>query len=247
MIKIGSYNIQKSIGVDARRKPERILEVLREMDCDIVALQEADRRFGPRETTIDPELIASTTDYKIVPLATRQLSLGWHGNAILARTDVNIIDFKRLELPALEPRGAVMADLKVNGALIRVAAMHLSVVSTFRRRQVASVMQQLHEHAYQLPTVLVGDLNEWRDTGRSLKTFSPHYEVTTPGRSFPSPLPIASLDRIITSPEFSVEECGVHRTKIAKIASDHLPIWARLSLADHPAQSTSSGAESVCQ
>jgi len=239
MIKIGSYNIQKSIGVDARRKPERILQVLQEMDCDVVALQEADKRFGPRETTISPELIASTTDYKVVPLAMRQQSLGWHGNAILARADVHIVDFKRMELPTLEPRGAVMADLKVNGKLIRVAAMHLSVVSTYRRRQVVSVMKQLHDHAYQLPTVLVGDLNEWRDTGASLRTFSPHYEVTTPGRSFPSPLPVASLDRIITSREFAVDECGVHRTKTAKVASDHLPVWARLSLTGQQPHNTS--------
>jgi len=239
MIKIGSYNIQKSIGVDARRKPERILQVLREMDCDVVALQEADKRFGPRETTISPDLIAKTTDYKVVPLATRQLSLGWHGNAVLVRNDVNIVDFKRLELPTLEPRGAVMADLKVNGTLIRVAAMHLSVVSTFRRRQVASLMKQLDDRAYHLPTVLMGDLNEWRDESRSLKNFKPKFEVTTPGRSFPSPLPIASLDRIITSREFAVDDYGVHRTKTSKVASDHLPVWARLSLSDHLTHNTS--------
>ncbi|MBO6759113.1 MAG: endonuclease/exonuclease/phosphatase family protein [Roseibium sp.] len=236
MLKIGSYNIQKSIGVDARRRPERTLKVLNEMDCDIVALQEADKRFGPRKSTLRPELIAEMTDYKVVPLARRQHSLGWHGNAILVRRSISIVDFKRLELPTLEPRGAVMADVKVNGQLIRVSAMHLSVLSTYRKRQIASLMAQLHRHSYDLPTILVGDLNEWWDTAQSLKIFNPHYQVTTPGRSFPAPLPVANLDRIVTSPEITVHEAGVHRSETARIASDHLPVWATLSIAHgHPA------------
>jgi endonuclease/exonuclease/phosphatase family metal-dependent hydrolase len=231
-LKIGSYNIQKSIGMDARRRPERTLQVIAEMDCDVVALQEADKRFGPRESTLQPEMIAELTDYKPVPLAIREASIGWHGNAILVRRSVSIVDFKRLELPTLEPRGAVMADLKIDDRLIRVAAMHLSVVATYRRRQIAAVMAQLHAHSYDLPTVLVGDLNEWRDTARSLQMFNPHFEVTTPGRSYPSPLPVASLDRIVTSPEITVRESGVHRSEMARIASDHLPVWATLTI-DH--------------
>ncbi|WP_346913902.1 endonuclease/exonuclease/phosphatase family protein [uncultured Roseibium sp.] len=232
MLKIGSYNIQKSIGMDARRRPERTLKVISEMDCDVIALQEADKRFGPREATLRPEMIAELTDYKPVPLAIREGSIGWHGNAILVRRSINILDFRRLELPTLEPRGAVMADLKVNGQQIRVAAMHLSVVATYRKRQIASVMTQLHARPYDLPTILVGDLNEWWDTAKSLKMFNPHFEVTTPGRSFPSPMPVASLDRIITSPEFTVQGTGVHRSETARIASDHLPVWASLTL-DH--------------
>ncbi|WP_417689311.1 endonuclease/exonuclease/phosphatase family protein [Roseibium sp.] len=230
MVKIGSYNIQKSIGIDARRRPERTISVINEMNCDVLALQEADKRFGPRETTLDPRLIAEYTDYKVVPLAIREASIGWHGNAILVRRHIAIHDFKRLELPALEPRGAVTAELKIDGRLIRLAAMHLSVVATFRKRQIASVMAQLHGHPYDLPTVLVGDLNEWRDTAQSLKMFNPHFEVTTPGRSFPSPLPLASLDRIVTSPEFTVRATGVHQSATARVASDHLPVWAELSL-----------------
>lgn len=230
MIKVGSYNIQKSIGVDARRRPERTLRVINELDCDILALQEADKRFGPRESTLDPALIASETDFKVVPLAARTSSLGWHGNAILVRKPIKVLDHARLELPFLEPRGAVMSDLETGGIRIRVAAMHLSVIAAYRKRQIASLMAQIHAHPYDLPTVIVGDLNEWRDTARSIKMFSPHYEVTTPGRSFPSPLPVASLDRIITSPEFIVEHSGVHRSETARIASDHLPVWAQLSL-----------------
>ncbi|MBN9670340.1 endonuclease/exonuclease/phosphatase family protein [Roseibium aggregatum] len=230
MLKIGSYNIQKAIGVDARRKPQRIMKVIRELDCDILALQEADKRFGPRASTLDRNVLLSETDYRPVPFATSDRSLGWHGNALLIRKSIGILDHRRIDLPTLEPRGAVAADLTVGGEKIRIAAMHLSLVGHFRKKQVASLMHQLHEHLDYLPTVLIGDLNEWRDGSKSLKLFEQHYEVTTPGRSFPSPMPVGSLDRIITSPEFTVRRAGVHKSKTARVASDHLPVWAELAL-----------------
>ena len=45
-MRIVSYNIRKAVGLDRRRDPERILAILREVDADIVVLQEADRRLG---------------------------------------------------------------------------------------------------------------------------------------------------------------------------------------------------------
>jgi endonuclease/exonuclease/phosphatase family metal-dependent hydrolase len=230
MLKIGSYNIQKSIGVDARRRPDRTLRVICELGCDVIALQEADKRFGPRESTLDRDLILAETDYRPVPFGLGEHSLGWHGNAILVRKDIEILHYRRIELPTLEPRGAVAADLRIEDQKIRFAAMHLSLLSHFRKKQITSLMHQLHEDLHYLPTVLIGDLNEWRDTAGSIRLFEQRYEVTTPGRSFPSPLPVGSLDRIITSPEFTVKKAGVHKSKTARVASDHLPVWAELVL-----------------
>ncbi|QDG77825.1 endonuclease/exonuclease/phosphatase family protein [Labrenzia sp. PHM005] len=230
MLKIGSYNIQKSIGVDARRRPDRTLKVICELGCDVIALQEADKRFGPRKSTLDRDTILAETDYRPVPFAVGEHSLGWHGNAILVRNGIEILDYRRIELPKLEPRGAVAVDLKVEDQKIRVAAMHLSLVGHFRKKQISSLMHQLHEDLTYLPTVLIGDLNEWRDSAGSIRLFEQHYEVTTPGRSFPSPLPVGSLDRIVTSPEFTVQKAGVHKSKTARVASDHLPVWAELRL-----------------
>ena len=230
MLKIGSYNIQKSIGVDARRRPERTLKVIGELACDVIALQEADKRFGPRESTLDRDHILAQTDFRPVPFGVGEHSLGWHGNAILVRQGIEILDHRRIELPTLEPRGAVAVDLKIEDQKIRVAAMHLSLIGHFRKKQISSLMHQLHEDLDYLPTVLIGDLNEWRDDAKSIRLLEKRYAVTTPGRSFPSPLPVGSLDRIITSPEFTVQKAGVHKSKTARIASDHLPVWAELIL-----------------
>ncbi len=231
MFRVASYNIQKGFGLDARRRPERILDVVAEVDPDILALQEVDRRFGERRSALPVEMIARRTDLQIVPISTRHSSLGWHGNAILVRNTIRILDQRRLRIPTLEPRGAVMTELDVQGNSLRVVAMHLSLIGAVRRRQIASILSQLQAHGDDMPTVILGDLNEWRRSGSSLRELHPRYRVVTPGHSFPSPMPVASLDRIVTSDGLAVDDCGVHRSGKAAIASDHLPIWAQLSFA----------------
>ena len=238
MFRVATYNIQKSIGLDARRRPHRILEVIEELDCDIVALQEVDRRFGLRRSTLRPEMIASRTNYAVVPVAVRNASLGWHGNAILVRRSIRILSQRRLHLPMLEPRGAVMAELEISGVLLRVVATHLSLLGAIRRRQIAAIMAQLHADGGDVATVIMGDMNEWRSASESLRLFHPRYRVITRSRSFPAAMPVASLDRIIASPGLVANATGVHRTVKARIASDHLPVWAQLSFADRQSLQT---------
>ena len=89
-IRVASYNIRKAIGTDRRRVPERVLDVLGEIDADIIALQEADRRFGVRSAAIPPLLLDNLSCYKSVPINVQADSMGWHGNAILVRKDAQI-------------------------------------------------------------------------------------------------------------------------------------------------------------
>lgn len=234
MVRVASYNIRKSIGTDWQRRPSRVLAVLRALDADVVALQEADRRFGARTSSLPPELIAGETDYKPVRLAGRPTSLGWHGNAILVRRSIEIVDQERLHLPALEPRGAVRADLRVDGLTLRVVAMHLGIVGFWRRRQARSLLDRLTAMEV-LPTVMLGDLNEWNNDGGLFAHFAELHHVTDPGPSFHSQWRIASLDRIITSLDLKIEASGVVDTPEARLASDHLPVWADLSPLPQPA------------
>jgi endonuclease/exonuclease/phosphatase family metal-dependent hydrolase len=84
-LKVASYNIRKAVGLDWRRRPARVLDVLNEIAADVVALQEVDRRFGSRVSALDPELIERETDYRAIRFSARPQSLGYHGNVILAR------------------------------------------------------------------------------------------------------------------------------------------------------------------
>lgn len=227
---VASYNIRKAICPDRRRRPERILEVLNEIDADVVALQEADRRFGSRATALPLHLISEHSPYKPVPLDVRTGSIGWHGNAILVRKEAEILRHMTLTLPALEPRGAVLADMAIGGSALRVVGMHLDLSGLWRRRQAHAILTQIEAQAERLPTVMMGDLNEWRAAGGCLHDFAQHFHFAPTSPTFHSRQPVARLDRIILSHDVMVEETGVHRSARANSASDHLPVWARLRL-----------------
>lgn len=225
---VASYNIRKAIGIDRRRRPERILDVLAELDADVIALQEADRRFGTRVSALPFPLIDDHGAYKAVPVAIRQHSIGWHGNALLVKHDVEILDCGALHLPSIEPRGAVFADLKIGRTKLRVVGLHLDLSGLWRRRQSAAILHHLAAQDERLPTVMMGDTNEWSRNNGCLRDFGAHHVSAPTGPSYHSRMPVASLDRIFVSDELTVIEAGVHMTPKSRLASDHLPIWAKL-------------------
>lgn len=228
MILVASYNMRKAIGTDRRRRPERTLEVLNEVGADVIALQEADRRFGTRLSALPLHLIAEHSDYKPVPFEGRSGSLGWHGNALLVKKGVEIVGSEMLQIPSLEPRGAVLADLKVDGTALRVVGMHLDLSGLWRRRQAHAILAHVAAREASCATVLMGDLNEWSAHGGCLRDFGHHHRFADCGKSFHTRRPIAQLDRIMVSPNLEILESGAHHSATARKASDHLPIWARL-------------------
>lgn len=227
-----SYNIHKAVGLDRRRDPERILSILRETNADVIALQEADRRFGERVSVLPRPLIEDYTPWKVVPVAGHPLSIGWHGNALLVRRDIEIADCRTVPLPTLEPRGAICAHLRIGEQSLRVVGMHLDLSGLRRRHQIEAICHHLTEGEEPHPAVLMGDLNEWSPHARALRAFTQGLRVLAPGRSFPARRPLAQLDRIVVSPEWQVEATGVHHSALSAVGSDHLPVWARLRLGD---------------
>ncbi len=231
-----SYNIHKAVGLDRRRDPDRILSILNEIGADVIALQEADRRFGRRETVLPLAAIDSHTPYRAVPLALpaglfgRPDSIGWHGNALLVRRDIEVVEAAAVPLPTLEPRGAIRADLVAGGQRVRVVGMHLDLSGLRRRQQVRSILAHVTGCDQATPTVLMGDFNEWARHGGCFQEFAGCWQLLAPGRSFPSRRPVAQLDRIVASPDWEIAGTGVHHSALAARGSDHLPVWARLQL-----------------
>lgn len=231
MIKVASYNMRKSIGTDRRRRPERTLQVLCEIGADIVALQEADKRFGARAAVLGGHLLAEQSPYKAIPFGLRAASMGWHGNALLIPKDAEVVDCEAIHLPALEPRGAVMADIRVRGEVVRVVGMHLDLSGLWRRRQAHAILTHIAVSTHQRPTVLMGDLNEWSANSGCLRDFASHYDFAPTGKSFHARRPVARLDRIMISRDLKCADCGVHDSPASRTASDHLPIWAEIERA----------------
>jgi endonuclease/exonuclease/phosphatase family metal-dependent hydrolase len=225
-----SYNIHQAIGLDRRRDPDRIIAVLREIDADVVALQEADRRFGDRHSVLPLASLDEHTHYRVVPLGGRPGSIGWHGNALLVRRGIEWVAADVVPLPTLEPRGAVRADLVAHGRRVRIVGMHLDLSGLRRRQQVRAILGDIAQCDGPVPTVLMGDLNEWAMHGGCLREFGKDWRVLSCGSSFPSRRPVASLDRIVISPGWRILESRVHHSALAARGSDHLPIYARLEL-----------------
>lgn len=229
-----SYNIHKAVGLDRRRDPDRIIAVLREIDADIIALQEADRRYGTRAGVLPRQTLDDHTPYRVVPIdhghMGRPDSMGWHGNALLVRRDIELGSATMVPLPTLEPRGAIRADLIAGGHPLRVVGMHLDLSGFRRRQQVRTVIDHCAGCEGDHPAVLMGDFNEWSRLGGCFREFGEGWRLLAPGRSFPSRRPVAQLDRIAVSDGWEVNSVSVHHSPLASVASDHLPVIARLQL-----------------
>lgn len=215
-MRIVSYNIRKAVGLDWRRDPGRIADVLEELSADIVVLQEADKRLGTRSGVLAPERL-ERLGYRIAPLALRPASHGWHGNAVLVRVGQDLAKAERITLPMLEPRGAVLVCLS-NPDLV-VIGVHLGLTAAMRRRQLSTLKMMVAD--LDNPVIIAGDFNA---RGSDLVPLSDVCEVFLPGPTFHAALPRIAFDRFATRGSVSVVRTFVHRSPRSSRASDHLPI-----------------------
>lgn len=230
-IVIASYNIHKCVGTDGRFDPARTAQVITELGADIVALQEADQRFGERAGLLDLEHIRREAHLVSIPISPfSEKGHGWHGNVLLLREGA-VSDVRQLNLPGVEPRGALVVDLDLKVGSLRVIAAHLGLLRHSRARQAETIMQVAADGGDR-PTLLIGDLNEWRMGKRSsLKFLSPLFDAShATVASFPSRFPLFPLDRVLGNPHHLVTSVAVHDTPLARLASDHLPVKASIDL-----------------
>jgi endonuclease/exonuclease/phosphatase family metal-dependent hydrolase len=228
MIRIASYNIHKCVGTDRRRDPARILSVLREINADVVALQEADLRFGERAGLLDLDALKTEAGLVPVPLSGAVKNHGWHGNVVLVKAAV-VHHIHQLTLPGVEPRGALIVDMEAKAIHLRIIATHFGLLKSSREQQVEKVLEAASE-ANSRTVLLMGDLNEWRVGRRSglagLRAIFGSVESFVP--SFPSRYPLLALDRILCHPRQQLRSIAVHSTPLSRVASDHLPITAEV-------------------
>ena len=91
------------------------------------------------------------------------------------------------------------------------------------------ILDEIARRPQRMPTVLMGDTNEWRVAAGCLKDLGPEYRIAPTGPSFHARHPVAPLDRIIVHRDLRIDAAGVHASEAARRASDHLPVWARIS------------------
>lgn len=226
-IRLASYNVHRAIGRDGRFDPQRILGVLREIDPDVVGLQEVEAR----DTGADMlEWLGRELGFHAVAGTTLVRHDGHFGNGLLARWPIRTRDLIDLSFRRREPRGAIAVDLEfADGKHLRVVATHLGLDPAERRHQVERLLP-LFTWKDEEPAVLMGDLNEWFLWGRPLRKLHRHFDVTPALRTFPSGMPVLALDRVWTHPGSILKGIEVHRSPLSRVASDHLPLVATLEL-----------------
>jgi endonuclease/exonuclease/phosphatase family metal-dependent hydrolase len=227
---IASYNVHKCVGMDNRFDPERVSQVIGEIGADIIALQEAAQRFGDKSALLDLPQLEREHGLIAVPTLDQPDGHGWYGNFLLFREGI-VRDVHQLRLPGVEPRGALVVDVDLNAGPLRIVAAHLGLLRHSRARQTEAILTSVCERS-ERPTLLLGDLNEWRlGQKSSLHTLGPAFgPLTAALPTFPSRFPVFALDRILANPENMVLGIEVHATPLARVASDHLPVKARIDV-----------------
>ena len=227
-VRVATYNLHSGVGVDRRFRPQRILAVIAELEADIIAMQEV---LSPVAGFDVHENLREDTGFHLATLATMQLAGGTFGNALLSRWPILDVVEHALGVGAREPRGALDVMLDREGQPLRVIATHLGLGGAERREQAGRLLEIVRSGP-DIPTVLAGDFNVTSARGKALRECGEHFGHSHALRTFPSIAPVLPLDRIFVRPCSALVAMEVHRSRRARVASDHLPLVATLELPD---------------
>ena len=225
-LRIASYNVHRCVGTDGRRDMQRVAHVIRELNCDTVGLQEVDSCAGPGRPSQQLEYLAEATGMQYVAGTTLVRHDRAYGNGLLTRRKILAVRHHDLSLWRFEPRGALEVDLDVAGTCMRVFVMHLGLLPYERRFQMRRVLRILRAMPLDQPIVVLGDINEWLPLSRPLRWLHGLLGKPPHQRSFPVWGPMFALDRVWVRPRGSLLKFEVHRSALARHASDHFPVTA---------------------
>lgn len=230
-MRVLSYNIHKGVGGrDRRYSLERIIDVIEQANPDFICLQEVVRHVRLARYQDQPNLLARYFRSEgILFQMNVHLRTGGYGNLLLSRWPIKAHHQISLRLNRRKPRGAQMAVIDTPEGLLHLTNFHLGLIEHERRWQVHHLLEhQLFKENSQLPTLIVGDFNDWRNTlGKNVFAAQEFQHVTAPisrFRSFPAWLAIGSLDKAYIRGDLTVRHAHVVRTAPARTASDHLPL-----------------------
>ena len=231
-MRIATYNIHRGRGMDGRLKPERLVEVLREIDADVFALQEVLSIEGGAPELDQARFLAGELGFHFALGENRRLRGGAYGNVVLSRHPLRTMRNYDISVTGCERRGCLHTDVELpQGTTLHVFNVHLGLAFLERRHQARQLVDVLGEGILRGPRIVLGDFNEWtrglasRLLGRHLTAVNLRRHLKW-ARTYPGLMPVLALDHIYFDATLQLEQLTLHRSRTALLASDHLPLVA---------------------
>ena len=230
--RVTTYNIHKCRGLDRRVRPKRIAEVLKQIDADLVALQEV---VGMDEAAREHNQVHAIADELGMDFRigeNRRVRGGAYGNAVLSRLPIFADRNHDLTCRLYEPRGCLQVTIRNPQTALHIYNVHLGTGFFERRYQAHRLFEVISGVPdVSAPRIVLGDFNEWT-RGLTTHLLSYHLNSAEPeqrlgrARTYPGVFPILHLDHIYYDSLLTLKKITVHRSRLALAASDHLPIVA---------------------
>ena len=231
-VRIATYNIHRCRGMDRRVVPGRIVHVLRELNADVIAMQEV-IGAGPQGAG-QAEEIGAALGMGWVMTSVRTLRQHQFGNVVMSRFPIVHHSQYDLSWRTCEPRACQRVDVDLgSGQVLHTYNVHLGTAVLERRYQAGRLASFVHDRRVVGPKVILGDFNEWV-RGLATKTLSALFEsidvkkYIRRRRTYPGLFPVLHLDHIYYEGRVEVVDVEMPRTRKTLIASDHLPLVAEL-------------------
>lgn len=245
-IRVLTYNIHRAIGLDRRFRPERIVQVLEHHQADIVLLQEVDEGV-PRSREMDlARELAEAAGYPHRAVGHNvNLRKGRYGNATLSRFPIRRERNIDLTIEGKKRRGCQHTTVELpDGASERrleVFNLHLGLAAWEREQQVGRLVHssEFRDLTWGDLCLVGGDFNDWRSRLRiafcEVLDFDCVTDRETTGAvssisTYPSPSPQGALDKIFVRGPWRPESVQTCRLGVSRVASDHLPVIADLTV-----------------
>jgi len=230
-LRVATYNVHKCRGMDRRTRPDRIAEVIRETDADVVATQEI---LGSQVSDLASDLPGYTSHFGQVRIHDGEP----YGNAVFSRMPISAVKTYDISWRGRERRGCLRVDIEFSATHVHLFNVHLGTSFFERPHQARLLLSEEVLDGAELagPRIVVGDFNEWT-RGVATRLMSGQFQSVDRRafrlrRTYPGLLPLLHLDHFYYDKHLVLENFKLMRTRLTLVASDHLPLIGEFRLAE---------------
>lgn len=228
-----TYNIHKGIGGrDRRYRLQRIVDVIRAVEPDIVCLQEVDQGVKRSKFDDQPAILASELGLEHTAFQlNHQVKSGGYGNCTLSKFPLLEQHSIELRINNRKNRRALLTLVDTPEGQLNLTNWHLGLAERDRHKQVAMLLSHREfKKNDELPALIAGDSNDWRNTLHKAALRENGFGLLAYFKSFPAYMPLGALDKAYANSRIAFIQGHAISTKLTRTASDHLPVLIDFSL-----------------